>query len=93
MAGYGNRNGGGEGGFERFWRAVTSFLGRSLLLVGLGLALLAAASSSYYQIEPEEVGLITRFGAYQGTAEPGPHFKLPFFDTVFRVPVKRQLKE
>lgn len=92
MASYGNRNGGGDNGFERFWRSVTGFLGRSLFVVALALLLIAAASASYYQIEPEEVGLITRFGAYQGTAQPGPHLKLPFFDTVFRVPVKRQLK-
>jgi membrane protease subunit HflK len=65
----------------------------SLLTLAVVLVLLAALWSSYYQIEPEEVGLITRFGAYQGTAEPGPHFKLPFLESVFRVPVKRQLKE
>ena len=46
-----------------------------------------------YQIEPEEVGVILRFGKYARTAEPGLHFKLPFVEDMTRVPVQRQLKQ
>ncbi|MBN1653415.1 MAG: FtsH protease activity modulator HflK [Deltaproteobacteria bacterium] len=58
------------------------------------ILILVAGYSAYYQIEPEEEGLITRFGQYIKTVPPGPHFKLPFgIDQVIKVPVQRQLKE
>ena len=57
-------------------------------LVG-GLLLL----TTYYQVEPEEVGVVQFFGAYVRTSDPGPHLKLPFgIETVTKVPVQRQLK-
>ena len=57
------------------------------------LAVLFLLFTSYYQVEPEEVGVIQRFGAYARTTEPGPHLKLPFgIETVQKVPVQRQLK-
>ena len=34
--------------------------------------------TTYYQVEPEEVGVVQRFGAYVRTSDPGPHLKLPF---------------
>ena len=62
----------------------------------LGVIVLAALFllfTTYYQVEPEEVGVIQRFGAYVRTTEPGPHLKLPFgIETVQKVPVQRQLK-
>src|SRR5688572_13542479 len=86
-------DGGLGGGAARVWRSVRGALGTGLFSILLLLAVVAGLWGSYYQIEPEEVGLVTRFGAYLGTSQPGPHFKLPFIDRVFRVPVKRQLKE
>jgi membrane protease subunit HflK len=63
---------------------------RGVLFTVVGLVLL---STTYYQVEPEEVGVVQRFGAYQRTTEPGPHLKLPFgIETVQKVPVQRQLK-
>jgi membrane protease subunit HflK len=45
-------------------------------------------------VEPEEIALITRFGRYVSTAQPGPHFKWPLgVDSAIKVPVQRQLKE
>jgi membrane protease subunit HflK len=50
--------------------------------------------TTYYQVEPEEVGLVLRFGRYVRTTPPGPHFKLPFgIERVMKVPVERQLKQ
>jgi len=61
--------------------------------VALVLLLLVAVTSSYYQIEPEEIGVVLRFGKHVETADPGPHFKIPFgVDRVVKVPVQRQLK-
>ncbi len=60
-----------------------------LVLVGVG-----ALWSAYYQVEPDEVGLVTRFGRYVRTSEPGPHAKFPFrIERVQKVPVQRQLKQ
>ena len=49
--------------------------------------------TGYYQVEPDEVAVIQRFGAYERTTDPGPHLKIPFgVETVTKVPVQRQLK-
>ena len=55
-----------------------------LVLVGL--------FSTLYQVQPEEVGVVLRFGRYVRTTEPGLRAKLPFAETVIKVPVQRQLK-
>jgi membrane protease subunit HflK len=63
---------------------------RAVAIVLLALLLLLTA---YYQIEPDQVGVVQRFGAFVRTTEPGPHLKLPFgIETVTKVPVQRQLK-
>ncbi len=66
---------------------------------GSALALLAAAAvlllavTGYYQVEPDEVAVVQRFGKFVRTTEPGPHLKIPFgVERVTKVPVKRQLK-
>ena len=65
-------------------------------LVRLVLLLAAAAIlvlTGYYQVEPDEVAVVQRFGAFARTTSPGPHFKIPFgVETVTKVPVQRQLK-
>lgn len=64
-----------------------------LRIVALALAVLALLWTGYYQIQPEEVGIVQRFGRYVRTTQPGPHIKLPFgIETLTRVPVQRQLK-
>ena len=59
----------------------------------LALVVLVSLLGTVYQIEPEEVGVILRFGKYARTSEPGLHFKLPFVEDMTRVPVQRQLKQ
>ncbi|NOZ69764.1 MAG: FtsH protease activity modulator HflK [Deferribacteres bacterium] len=49
--------------------------------------------SSWFTIEPEEVGVVLRFGKYTRTANPGLNFKMPFgIEQVYKVPVERQQK-
>ena len=48
--------------------------------------------SSFFQIDTEEAGVVTRFGKYVRTVEPGLHFKVPFVEKVYKVPVERQQK-
>jgi modulator of FtsH protease HflK len=65
-----------------------------LLRIGLiGLAVLIVLLTGYYQVEPDQVGVVQRLGAYVREAGPGPHFKIPFgIERVTKVPVLRQLK-
>jgi len=61
--------------------------------VAIGVVVLLLAFSSYYQVEPAEVGAVLRFGKLVRTTDPGPHFKIPFgIETVTKVPIQRQLK-
>ncbi|MGC9343884.1 MAG: FtsH protease activity modulator HflK [Bacteroidales bacterium] len=48
--------------------------------------------SGLFQVQPEEVGIITRFGKYTRQLEPGLNFKVPFIEKVTKVPVERQQK-
>ena len=57
------------------------------------LLLLILSWASFFQIEPEEVGVITRFGKYVREVNPGLNFKLPLVEKVYRVPVERQQKQ
>jgi membrane protease subunit HflK len=82
----------GGGGFDvgGFLRGL--FGGRFWSLLGL-ILLLVGAFSSYYQVEPADAALVTRFGKYTETTYPGPHFKWPFgIESVVKIPVQRQLK-
>jgi membrane protease subunit HflK len=50
--------------------------------------------SSWFTVQPEETGVVQRFGQVVRTASPGLHFKWPFgIDTVRLVPTARVLKE
>jgi modulator of FtsH protease HflK len=50
--------------------------------------------SSWFTVQPEETGVVQRFGQVVRTAEPGLHFKWPFgIETVRLVPTARVLKE
>jgi membrane protease subunit HflK len=61
------------------------------ILVLAGIIILMTA---FFTIEPEEVGVVLRFGKYVRTADPGLNFKLPApLERVYKVPVQRQLKE
>ena len=61
------------------------------ILAGIGVAIVLLLGS-YYQVEPDEVGVIQRFGAYVRTTNPGPHLRIPLAEKVTKVPVQRQLK-
>jgi len=66
---------------------------RKPVIIGLTVILaLIVLFGSFYQIQPEEVGVILRFGRYVRTTEPGLRLKLPVMEAVYKVPVQRQLK-
>ncbi len=58
------------------------------------LVVLIVLATSYYQVEPDEVAVVTRFGRFVRITNPGPHGRLPFgIERVQKVPVERQLKQ
>jgi membrane protease subunit HflK len=61
-------------------------------LIIAGVVILILLFSSFYQISPEEMGVILRFGKFVRTTDPGLHLKLPFIEELMKVPVQRQLK-
>jgi modulator of FtsH protease HflK len=83
--------------FKRFAREAGERLRDSrklILIIVLVVVGIATLWSAYYQVEPDEVALVTRFGRYARTSNPGPHAKLPFgIERVQKVPVQRQLKQ
>lgn len=60
--------------------------------VGYGLLAIIILFGSFFSVQTEEVGVITRFGKYSRTVDPGLNFKIPFAETVYKVPVERQQK-
>lgn len=72
-----------------------SLAGR-LPLRGLAIAIVAliVLFGSVYTVDPEEIGVVLRFGRYVRETGPGLNFKLPLgAESVIKVPVERQLKE
>jgi len=61
--------------------------------IAVGLVVVILLIGSIYQVSPEELGVILRFGKFTRTADPGLHFKMPLgIEKLTRVPVQRQLK-
>lgn len=71
------------------WRKYQPYFKKILL----GIFLLILLWSAFFQIEPEEIGVITRFGKYVREVDPGLNIKVPILERVYRVPVERQQKE
>jgi membrane protease subunit HflK len=68
--------------------------GRGLLLIIVIIIAAFGIMSSFYKVNTEETAVIMRFGKFNGFAEAGLHFKLPFgIDRVINVPTERVEKE
>lgn len=66
------------------------------VIIGIILGILGIIflSTLLYQVGTEEVGVITRFGKYLSTTQPGLHMKIPYgVDRVDKVPVSVVQKE
>ncbi len=59
--------------FKKF-KKIPFPAGKILILV----IILAWASTGIFIVEPEEKGIVLRFGAYNRTVDPGPHYHLPY---------------
>lgn len=67
-------------------------VGNNIQYIILVALVVVVAFSSFFTVNPEEVGVVTRFGEFTRTAYPGLNFKAPFIEEVQYVPVERQLK-
>ncbi|MFO7896777.1 MAG: FtsH protease activity modulator HflK [Candidatus Cloacimonadales bacterium] len=58
------------------------------------IAIIVFVATGLYTVNPEEVGVIRRFGKYVNTTQPGLHFKIPFgVDNLTKVKVKEVYKQ
>jgi len=67
-------------------------LSKNLRYIVLGIIVFVVAFSSFFTVNPEEVGVVMRFGEFTRTAQPGLNYKIPFVEEVRYVPIQRQLK-
>ena len=66
---------------------------RLIRIVLVAIVLLTLGRGTFYQVQTEEVGVVLRFGKFIKITDPGLRMKIPFSDTVQRVPVTRQLTQ
>jgi membrane protease subunit HflK len=87
-----------QGGFDGEFRMpkfrvprAQAGLARWVIMLVVALIL---AVSSFYTIDPEEIGVVLRLGQYVRSTDPGLHVRLPLgIERVIKVPIQRQLKE
>jgi len=80
--------------FDRFRKGWRPAGGSALRWILLAILAAVVILGSFYTVDPEEIGVVLRFGAYVRDASPGLNFKLPLgIEQVIKVPVERQLKE
>lgn len=81
---------GGGGGSQQLPRIPGGLIAFGVLAV----IALWGVSSVFYTVQPEERGVVKRFGEVVKIADPGLHFKIPFgVDTVQIVATERVLKQ
>ena|SRR5690554_414417 len=79
---------------EQKARGLWSNQKKLIILVIIVIGLLILLGTGLYTVDPEEVGVIRRFGKYTHTTEPGLRFKIPFgIDRVTKIKVKYVYKE
>ncbi|MBU1700572.1 MAG: FtsH protease activity modulator HflK [Candidatus Eisenbacteria bacterium] len=68
--------------------------GRLIKYIIMAILVLVLVRTGFYTVGPEENGVITRFGAFVRTTEPGLHMMIPFgIEAVEKIAVQRQHKE
>ncbi len=79
-------------GFDDARKMYKKNSGRLNVII-IAVVIIIIGMASYYQVDTEEVGVLTRFGKFQEVSEPGLHYKIPFVDAIIKIPAKRQLKQ
>ncbi|MCF7916998.1 MAG: protease modulator HflK, partial [Candidatus Omnitrophica bacterium] len=68
------------------------FFSAPTLIVGI-IILIILISNIFYSIQPNEVGVVLRFGKYVRTTQPGLHLKIPFVEGVTPIKTKYVYKQ
>jgi membrane protease subunit HflK len=78
---------------EKIRQQLNRFKGGPILILVAGLVVVALWTA-WFTVQPEETGIVQRFGKVMRTAGPGLHFKLPYgIEKVRLLPTARVLKE
>ncbi|MBN2528651.1 MAG: FtsH protease activity modulator HflK [Deltaproteobacteria bacterium] len=74
---------------------IQRFKGKRIVLLIIAVVFIFVfAWTCWFTVQPEETGIVQRFGKVMRSADPGLHFKMPFgIETVKLVPTARVLKE
>mgnify|MGYP002861745240 CR=1 FL=1 len=75
------------------YRAWMDKNGLYLKYGSIALLILILLATTLFQVQPEEVGVITRFGKYVRKVESGLNLKVPVIEKLYKVAVERQQKE
>jgi membrane protease subunit HflK len=76
------------------WRGRSFRGGPIVILIVVVLLAVILLWTAWFTVQPEETGVVQRFGKVVRTAGPGLHFKLPYgIETIRTVPTARVLKE
>jgi len=70
---------------------IKKILGNAKLII-LVVVVVILAFGSFFQVDTEEVAVITRFGKYTRSVESGLNMKIPLIEKATKVPVERQQK-
>jgi len=74
---------------DKYQKPIKKYFKPALILI----LILIVAFGSFFQVGTEEEGVVTRFGKKVRTVKPGLKMKIPFIETVYKVPVERQKKQ
>jgi modulator of FtsH protease HflK len=79
---------------EKIRQKLEGFKGRPVLILVAVAVVVTILWTAWFTVQPEETGIVQRFGKVMRTAGPGLHFKLPFgVEKVRLLPTARVLKE
>lgn len=87
-----SRGSGGGPQFEMPQIKIPKFKPSHIMMGVVALLVLWIAPSVFYMVEPDAEGVVTRFGEYNRTTQPGPHFKYPSPIEIVYKPRVRQIQ-
>ena len=77
---------------EKIRLKLKGFKGGPVLILAAVLGVVIVLWTAWFTVQPEETGIVQRFGKVMRTAGPGLHFKLPFgVESVRLLPTARVL--
>ncbi len=68
---------------------IKKYLGKIII----GIFVLIVLGTAIKTVGPEEEGVVIQLGQYDRTVQPGLSFIIPFLESMYKIPVQRQLKQ